>query len=67
MVGEAERAVELSKRLVESGFFVQAIRPPTVPPGRSMLRITAMSEHTEDDIDALTKAVLDGLEGEGDE
>ena len=66
MIGEPERAVALSKGLMESGYFVQAIRPPTVP--NSMLRITAMSEHTDEDIAGLARAVHQGMgEGKADE
>jgi len=53
ILGSAERAVEVSRRLFERGFFVPAIRPPTVPPAGSRLRISLMSEHTQEDIDDL--------------
>jgi 8-amino-7-oxononanoate synthase len=53
ILGSAERAVEVSRRLFERGFFVPAIRPPTVPPAGSRLRISLMSEHTHKDIDEL--------------
>ena len=46
MVGDAETAVKLSYQLYEAGLLVPAIRPPTVPPQTSRLRITLSSEHT---------------------
>ena len=62
VIGEAGRAAKLSKGLKDSGYFVQAIRPPTVPRGRSMLRITAMSDHTDVDIDGLVEAILKNID-----
>jgi 8-amino-7-oxononanoate synthase len=46
IVGDANRCMELSGRLLENGVFAQGIRPPTVPPGTSRLRITLMATHT---------------------
>jgi 8-amino-7-oxononanoate synthase/dethiobiotin synthase len=48
MVGEPGEAVELSRRLLEQGVFVPAIRPPSVPPGTARLRVTTMATHTDD-------------------
>jgi 8-amino-7-oxononanoate synthase len=53
----AQRAVEISRQLFEQGFFVPAIRPPTVPPAGSRLRISLMSEHTKEDINDLCEAL----------
>ncbi|MCA8939677.1 MAG: 8-amino-7-oxononanoate synthase, partial [Planctomycetes bacterium] len=39
-LGESQRALELSKRLQDAGFFAPAVRPPTVPDGRAMLRFS---------------------------
>ncbi|MFD1744671.1 8-amino-7-oxononanoate synthase [Rhizobium helianthi] len=40
MIGDDRRAVELSRQLVEAGFDIRAIRPPTVPARTARLRIT---------------------------
>ena len=46
IVGDAEKCMTLSDKLLEKGLFVQGIRPPTVPPGTARLRITLMATHT---------------------
>ncbi len=51
ILGDAERCMKLSARLLESGIFVQGIRPPTVPAGTSRLRITLMATHRPEHID----------------
>jgi 8-amino-7-oxononanoate synthase len=53
IVGEPERALSLSAKLREHGFFVPAIRPPTVPEGEACLRISLTAGHTEEMISAL--------------
>ena len=40
IVGTERAALEASAALLDEGLFVPAIRPPTVPPGRSRLRVT---------------------------
>ena len=50
LVGEADKAVKISKDLLDKGIFVQAIRPPTVAEGTSRLRITLMANHSWDDL-----------------
>ena len=56
VVGEAGRAVALSKRIEELGFLVAPVRPPTVPKGTSRLRATVMSAHSGDDVAAAVAA-----------
>jgi 8-amino-7-oxononanoate synthase len=55
MIGDTSRCMKLSEDLLHRGVFAQGIRPPTVPPGTSRLRITLMATHTREHIDqALT-------------
>ncbi|MBI2414073.1 MAG: 8-amino-7-oxononanoate synthase [Deltaproteobacteria bacterium] len=61
IVGEAEKAIKASERLLEAGVFIQSIRPPTVPDGSSRLRITAMAAHTKEDLDLAIGAIKDTL------
>ncbi|MBT5925953.1 MAG: 8-amino-7-oxononanoate synthase [Verrucomicrobia bacterium] len=52
-VGDAEKAVQLSQELLTQGYFVPAIRYPTVPPSTSRLRITISASHTKAAINKL--------------
>ncbi|MBI4948973.1 MAG: 8-amino-7-oxononanoate synthase, partial [Deltaproteobacteria bacterium] len=63
IVGDAEKAVKASERLLEAGVFIQAIRPPTVPDGSSRLRITTMATHTKEDLDLVIDAIKAALNG----
>ena len=53
LLGEESKALALSQALAERGFWVTAIRPPTVPVGQSRLRVTLTASHSEADIDSL--------------
>jgi len=65
IVGKEENALKLRDRLLEKGFFVQAIRPPTVPEGTSRLRITINYNHSYEDIERLCEAIAELLMCEG--
>ena len=45
VIGKAGDAMALCDRLLANGLFAQAIRPPTVPPGTSRLRLTTIATH----------------------
>lgn len=47
LIGDEQAAVDASRRLQESGWLVPAIRPPTVRPGTSRLRVSLSHSHTE--------------------
>ena len=57
IAGDAGAAMAWSRALEARGFLVPGIRPPTVPPGTSRLRVSLSAAHAEDDIDALAAAL----------
>lgn len=57
LVGASARAKVLSDALFEQGFYVTAIRPPTVPRGGARLRVTLSASHTEAQVDRLLEAL----------
>lgn len=57
MCGDEKRAMAITTALEAQGFWVPAIRPPTVPDGRSRLRITLSSLHTQAEVDSLVDAL----------
>lgn len=61
IVGEAQRAVEVSRRLLEAGVLIPAIRPPTVPRGTSRLRISLSSAHEWEDIERVAGVLAELL------
>ena len=61
ILGDEARALAVSDALLARGFLVGAIRPPTVAPGSSRLRITLTAGHSESQVDALLDALADVL------
>ncbi len=57
VLGDAERTAATGRALCQRGFLVGAVRPPTVPMGRSRLRITVSASHTRDQISGLIEAL----------
>jgi glycine C-acetyltransferase/8-amino-7-oxononanoate synthase len=55
LVGHSDRALSLAEALLEQGVYAPAIRPPTVPPNTSRIRVTITADHTAEQIEeALT-------------
>jgi 8-amino-7-oxononanoate synthase len=59
VMGEESRAVAAADRLLCAGLLVPAIRPPTVPPGTSRLRVSLSSAHEKPDVARLAKALAE--------
>ena len=57
IIGDEDRTMKISGALLEQGFYVPGIRPPSVPKGESRLRVTVSAAHTQDDLNALTEAL----------
>jgi len=57
IVGDDASTMVLAAALQAVGFDVRGIRPPTVPAGRSRLRISLTLNVTHDDVDALAAAL----------
>ncbi|GMR15985.1 MAG: 8-amino-7-oxononanoate synthase [Gammaproteobacteria bacterium] len=53
IIGESEKVLSLSEKLLEKNILISAIRPPTVPEGTSRLRVTFSATHTEKHVDKL--------------
>jgi 8-amino-7-oxononanoate synthase len=50
ILGSPAAAMDAMARLAEHGVHAQAIRPPTIAPGSSRLRMAASARHTEQDV-----------------
>ncbi len=55
VVGEPELAVRICEAALARGVFAQAIRPPTVPPMTSRLRLAVMASHREEELRAAAR------------
>ena len=61
-LGDPDRTMRLAAKLREVGYFIPGIRPPTVPEGESLLRISLCYHHTPAMIDRLLDALATAQE-----
>jgi 8-amino-7-oxononanoate synthase len=57
MIGDANRALQVSQALQDMGILVTAIRPPTVPANSARLRITLTAGHSQTQVEQLLEAL----------
>ena len=50
LIGDAERTMRISGRLLDRGILAGAIRPPSVPDGTSRLRLSVSAAHRPEDL-----------------
>ena len=56
VIGEMYRCFAFWKDLVEAGVFTNAVIPPAVPQGQSLMRTSYMATHTDDELDRVLAA-----------
>jgi 8-amino-7-oxononanoate synthase len=64
LIGSADAAVAASDKLLALGYFVAAIRPPTVPDGSSRLRIALSAAHRDADVEGLVASLTEVISRE---
>lgn len=57
LIGDSFRATRMSEQLLNAGFLVSAIRPPTVPKNKARLRITFSALHEFEDVARLLETL----------
>lgn len=59
-VGDPEKAVKISRYLLEAGgIYIPAIRPPTVPNGQARLRLTVSAAHKQAELERAANLLIE--------
>lgn len=62
IIGGEARAMRVMELLKERGYYISAIRYPTVARGSARLRLALMSSHTREDLEGLADALKESME-----
>lgn len=62
IIGGEARAMRVMELLKERGYYISAIRYPTVAKGSARLRLALMSSHTREDLEGLADALKESME-----
>jgi len=66
IIGDVDRALAAAAGLREAGFFVRALRPPTVPEGTARLRLSVTARHDEPTLDRAVEVLVACLPAAGE-
>lgn len=56
-IGDERKAMTVADRMMEQGYFIPAIRYPTIKKGEAMLRAALMSSHTKEELKGAADAI----------
>ncbi len=62
ITGPDQKTVALAEHLQQHGFWVRAVRPPTVPPGTARLRLSLTTDLHAEDLDRLAETLGHALQ-----
>lgn len=62
MIGDEGRAMEVMQTLKQRGYYISAIRYPTVERGSARLRVALMATHTKEELCGLADALADCMQ-----
>jgi 8-amino-7-oxononanoate synthase len=62
MIGDAGQTVDIAEQLCEHGFRVHGVRPPTVPPGTSRLRLSLTAAMDENMLELLPPLIAGAVQ-----
>ena len=57
LINDTKASIKLSQKLLDKGFYVPVIRPPTVPKNTSRLRISISALHKEQNVKDLAELI----------
>ena len=61
LIGEEGKAMQVAERLFRHGYFVSAIRYPTVEKGAARLRITLMATHEKEELQEASREIGEAI------
>ncbi|HON57060.1 MAG TPA: pyridoxal phosphate-dependent aminotransferase family protein [bacterium] len=61
IIGDAQKTIQIAESLISNGFYVLAIRPPTVPQNTARIRISINYHHSKSAIENLIEKMIELL------